>query len=92
MLALGSGLLQLLLLGPFGPWLLEGAGIDPSGPIFPHAQALLLVRALGAPITAALLVSQGIFRGLKDTKSPLKAGICIRPETDLACLLMEVLG
>ena len=92
MLALAAGLLQLALLAPLGSSVLRAAGIDPTSSVWQPARVVLWVRGLGAPITAALLVSQGIFRGLKDTKSPLKAGICIRPETDLACLLMEVLG
>lgn len=67
-LAMGSGLIQLILLGPLGPFLLRGAGIRADGPMYPYAKSMLLIRAMGAPVTAGMLVSQGIFRGLKDTK------------------------
>lgn len=43
------------------------------------AQQFLSLRALGAPAVVITLAVQGVFRGFKDTKTPLLCiGKCIR--------------
>ena len=37
------------------------------------AQQYLTLRALGAPAVVVSLATQGVFRGFKDTKTPLYA-------------------
>lgn len=37
------------------------------------AQQYLTLRSLGAPAVLLSLAAQGVFRGLKDTKTPLHA-------------------
>ncbi|XP_020597104.1 protein DETOXIFICATION 45, chloroplastic-like [Phalaenopsis equestris] len=46
-------------------------GISPVSPMHRPAQQFLSLRALGAPAVVVSLAIQGIFRGFKDTKTPL---------------------
>lgn len=46
-------------------------GISPVSPMHNPAQLFLSLRALGAPAVVISLAIQGVFRGFKDTKTPL---------------------
>ncbi|KAK9916841.1 hypothetical protein WJX75_007700 [Coccomyxa subellipsoidea] len=46
-------------------------GIHPGSPMRYDALDFLQIKALGAPATLLLMVSQGVYRGLGDTKMPL---------------------
>lgn len=64
-----EGVFLLVAGGPgLGLW-----GADATSAMRPDAWTYLSIRGLGAPFTVILLVLQGVFRGLGDTKSPLWA-------------------
>ncbi|DBA99785.1 TPA: hypothetical protein ACH3X3_012329 [Trebouxia sp. C0006] len=64
-----EGVFLLVAGGPgLGLW-----GADAASAMRPDAWTYLSIRGLGAPFTVILLVLQGVFRGLGDTKSPLWA-------------------
>ncbi|XVE82405.1 hypothetical protein DITRI_Ditri16bG0001800 [Diplodiscus trichospermus] len=46
-------------------------GISSASPMYIPAQKFLSVRAIGAPAVVVYLAIQGIFRGFKDTKTPV---------------------
>lgn len=48
-----------------------GMGLSPSSPMWHSAVSYLKVRALGTPAATLWLVTNGIFRGLGDTRTPL---------------------
>ncbi|XP_044955779.1 protein DETOXIFICATION 45, chloroplastic isoform X1 [Hordeum vulgare subsp. vulgare] len=58
-LFLGSGLFLKLM------------GVSPVSPMYTSARLFLSLRALGAPANVIMLAVQGIFRGFKDTKTPV---------------------
>lgn len=58
-LFLGSGLFLKLM------------GVSPASPMYKSARLFLSLRALGAPANVIMLAVQGIFRGFKDTKTPV---------------------
>ncbi|KAL8536296.1 hypothetical protein ACS0TY_011786 [Phlomoides rotata] len=58
-----------LVLGS-GP-LLSLMGISPASSMRAPAQRFLILRAIGAPAFVVSLALQGIFRGFKDTKTPV---------------------
>ncbi|XBH66231.1 protein DETOXIFICATION 45, chloroplastic isoform X3 [Aegilops tauschii subsp. strangulata] len=58
-LFLGSGLFLKLM------------GVSPVSPMYKSARLFLSLRALGAPANVIMLAVQGIFRGFKDTKTPV---------------------
>uniref|UniRef100_A0A453QEE5 Polysaccharide biosynthesis protein C-terminal domain-containing protein n=1 Tax=Aegilops tauschii subsp. strangulata TaxID=200361 RepID=A0A453QEE5_AEGTS len=58
-LFLGSGLFLKLM------------GVSPVSPMYASARLFLSLRALGAPANVIMLAVQGIFRGFKDTKTPV---------------------
>ncbi|KAM3223139.1 hypothetical protein ACQJBY_056852 [Aegilops geniculata] len=58
-LFLGSGLFLKLM------------GVSPASPMYASARLFLSLRALGAPANVIMLAVQGIFRGFKDTKTPV---------------------
>ncbi|XP_047943879.1 protein DETOXIFICATION 45, chloroplastic isoform X1 [Salvia hispanica] len=70
-LAVGIGIFEAtaLVLGS-GP-LLSLMGISPASSMRAHAQRFLILRALGAPAFVVSLALQGIFRGFKDTTTPV---------------------
>ncbi|KAB5556715.1 hypothetical protein DKX38_007624 [Salix brachista] len=58
-------------------------GIPPASPMRISAERFLKIRAIGAPAVVVYLAIQGIFRGFKDTKTPvLCLGRC-KYSTDL---------
>eukprot|EP00884_Botryococcus_braunii_P000219 jgi/Botrbrau1/10198/Bobra.116_1s0014.1 len=75
--AASSALLLAFLIGGFeavtlstlGQWALSLWGAPEGSSVWNYGLEYLQVRAVGSPATAALLVSQGIFRGLGDTKN-----------------------
>ncbi|CAH9108166.1 unnamed protein product [Cuscuta epithymum] len=67
------GLLQTGMLILPAKQLLGLMGVKPESPMFAPAQKYMFLRALGAPAVLLSLAMQGIFRGLKDTKTPLYA-------------------
>lgn len=46
-------------------------GLSPASPMWESAVSYLKVRALGTPAATLWLVTNGIFRGLGDTRTPL---------------------
>ncbi|KAG2496210.1 hypothetical protein HYH03_005809 [Edaphochlamys debaryana] len=77
LLALLLGLAQSALLLGLGRWLLGVWGVHAGSPVWAPALGFLTIRALAAPVTSMLLVAQGVFRGLQDTHTPLKATLAV---------------
>ncbi|ONH95357.1 hypothetical protein PRUPE_7G066100 [Prunus persica] len=50
-------------------------GVDSNSPMLKPARQYLTLRSLGAPAVLLSLAVQGVFRGFKDTKTPLYATI-----------------
>ncbi|KAL3537423.1 hypothetical protein ACH5RR_000789 [Cinchona calisaya] len=76
-LAVGGvlGLLQTLLLIFLAKPILGFMGVKPGSAMLAPAQKYLTLRALGSPAVALSLAMQGVFRGFKDTKTPLYATV-----------------
>lgn len=74
-LALGSvlGLLQTIFLICLAEPFLSVMGVKSGSPMLPPAHKYLTIRSLGAPAVLLSLAMQGVFRGFKDTKTPLYA-------------------
>ncbi|KAL9186308.1 hypothetical protein ACHAXT_005546 [Thalassiosira profunda] len=72
LLAFTVGALQLVLYFSFAGSIVRGMGVGPTSPMHPSAYSYLRVRALGTPAATLWLVTNGIFRGLGDTSTPLK--------------------
>ena len=70
-----AGAAQTVLLFVGAPLLIHLMGVDSqSDPeLYGTAVSFLRIRALGTPANVLLLTTQGIFRGLGDTKRPLYA-------------------
>uniref|UniRef100_A0A0D9V9K2 Protein DETOXIFICATION n=1 Tax=Leersia perrieri TaxID=77586 RepID=A0A0D9V9K2_9ORYZ len=88
------GLLQAVFLVAAGKPLLRIMGIKPGSPMLIPALRYLVVRSLGAPAVLLSLAMQGVFRGFKDTKTPLYAtlagdlaNIALDPILIFACRL-----
>ncbi|KAM7265508.1 hypothetical protein ACFE04_003191 [Oxalis oulophora] len=86
-LAIGSvlGISQMLLLLMAAKPLLSYMGINSDSPMLIPAQQYLTLRSLGAPAILLSLAIQGIFRGIRDTKTPLYATIV----GDLANIVLD---
>ncbi|KAL2940788.1 Protein DETOXIFICATION 42 [Bienertia sinuspersici] len=69
------GLLQAIFLISLAKPLLNYMGVKSDSPMLPPAQRYLTLRSLGAPAVLLSLAMQGIFRGFKDTKTPLYATV-----------------
>lgn len=69
------GLLQAIFLISLAKPLLNYMGVKSDSPMLPSAQKYLTLRSLGAPAVLLSLAMQGIFRGFKDTKTPLYATV-----------------
>ncbi|KAF3442569.1 hypothetical protein FNV43_RR16485 [Rhamnella rubrinervis] len=67
------GLIQAFLLIFAGKPILNYMGVDSNSPMLKPAIQYLTLRSLGAPAVLLSLAMQGVFRGIKDTKSPLYA-------------------
>ncbi|XWS45721.1 hypothetical protein CRYUN_Cryun14cG0003800 [Craigia yunnanensis] len=76
-LILGSmlGLLQAIFLVFGAKTLLGVMGVKPNSPMLNPALKYLTLRSLGAPAVLLSLAMQGVFRGFKDTKTPLYATV-----------------
>ena len=70
-LALAVGVLQTCFFAVCAPSMISGMGAKVGSPMRPVALSYLRVRALGMPTATMWLVSNGIFRGLGDTRTPL---------------------
>ncbi|XP_030476305.1 protein DETOXIFICATION 43 [Syzygium oleosum] len=69
------GLLQTLFLVLGAKTLLNIMGVKSNSPMMAPAQKYLTLRSLGAPAVLLSLAMQGVFRGFKDTKTPLYATV-----------------
>jgi len=73
-LALGIGLvLGAVLGGPSAPWCVGLMGAPIGSPLHAHAVAYVRIRALALPCSVGFFAANGIFRGLGDTRAPLRA-------------------
>ncbi|CAK9165081.1 unnamed protein product [Ilex paraguariensis] len=74
-LVIGSvlGLIQALFLIFASEPILNYMGVKSDSPMLKPAQQYLILRSLGAPAVLLSLAMQGVFRGFKDTKTPLYA-------------------
>ncbi|CAL5426140.1 unnamed protein product [Camellia sinensis] len=67
------GLVQTIFLILAAKPLLNFMGVKSDSPMLQPAQQYLTLRSLGAPAVLLSLAMQGVFRGFKDTKTPLYA-------------------
>ncbi|EPS69570.1 hypothetical protein M569_05197 [Genlisea aurea] len=74
-MAIGSalGLVQALILICAAKPILSYMGVSSNSPMMRPALKYLTLRSLGAPAVLLSLAMQGVFRGFKDTKTPLYA-------------------
>ena len=76
-LALGVGAaLALLMGGPSASWCVGLMGCPAGSPLYPDALAYVRTRALALPAALAISASEGIFRGMGNTRAPLRAALC----------------
>ncbi|KAL7176003.1 hypothetical protein ACSBR2_029557 [Camellia fascicularis] len=69
------GLVQTIFLILAAKPLLNFMGVKSDSPMLQPAQQYLTLRSLGAPAVLLSLAMQGVFRGFKDTKTPLYATV-----------------
>ncbi|MCH98599.1 MATE efflux family protein 1-like, partial [Trifolium medium] len=69
------GLIQAILLISAAKPLLNFMGVTSDSPMLHPAQQYLKLRSLGAPAVLLSLAMQGVFRGFKDTTTPLYATV-----------------
>ncbi|XP_057731554.1 protein DETOXIFICATION 42-like [Arachis stenosperma] len=69
------GLIQAVLLISAAKPLLNFMGVASDSPMLHPAQRYLTLRSLGAPAVLLSLAMQGVFRGFKDTRTPLYATV-----------------
>ncbi|XP_034689252.1 protein DETOXIFICATION 42 [Vitis riparia] len=69
------GLIQAIFLISGAKPLLNFMGVHSDSPMLTPAQEYLTLRSLGAPAVLLSLAMQGVFRGFKDTKTPLYATV-----------------
>ncbi|KAJ9695772.1 hypothetical protein PVL29_010978 [Vitis rotundifolia] len=67
------GLIQALFLIFSAKSILNIMGVNSGSPMLAPAMQYLTLRSLGAPAVLLSLAMQGVFRGFKDTKTPLYA-------------------
>ncbi|XP_031271953.1 protein DETOXIFICATION 42 [Pistacia vera] len=86
-LVIGSilGILEAIILITGAKPLLDFMGIGADSPMLIPAQQYLTLRSLGAPAVLLSLAMQGVFRGFKDTKTPLYATV----SGDLANIILD---
>ncbi|XP_022136015.1 protein DETOXIFICATION 45, chloroplastic isoform X2 [Momordica charantia] len=88
LLAVGIGLCEALALYFGSGIFLNIMGISPESSLRIPAQQFLSLRALGAPAVVLYLTLQGVFRGFKDTKTPV---LCLGIGNLLAVCLFPIL-
>jgi putative MATE family efflux protein len=71
LLAFCVGVIQLFVYSLLASSITRGMGLSFQNPMYQSAVSYLRVRALGTPAATLWLVSNGIFRGLGDTRTPL---------------------
>ena len=76
LLAFVVGMVQCVLYTILAAGITRGMGVTPASPMWHSAVSYLRVRALGTPAATLWLVTNGIFRGLGDTKTPLSYSLC----------------
>ncbi|KAJ6811964.1 putative protein DETOXIFICATION 42 [Iris pallida] len=69
------GVLQAIFLILAAKFFLHIMGVKSGSPMLPPAYRYLTLRSLGAPAVLLSLAMQGVFRGFKDTKTPLYATV-----------------
>uniref|UniRef100_A0A2C9UH89 Protein DETOXIFICATION n=1 Tax=Manihot esculenta TaxID=3983 RepID=A0A2C9UH89_MANES len=69
------GFVQAIFLISGAKPLLNFMGVSSDSPMLIPAQQYLTLRSLGAPAVLLSLAMQGVFRGFKDTKTPLYATV-----------------
>ncbi|XP_050368456.1 protein DETOXIFICATION 42 [Argentina anserina] len=69
------GFIQAIFLISGAKPLLNFMGVGSDSPMLKPAQQYLMLRSLGAPAVLLSLAMQGVFRGFKDTKTPLYATV-----------------
>uniref|UniRef100_A0A0D9Z3Z6 Protein DETOXIFICATION n=2 Tax=Oryza glumipatula TaxID=40148 RepID=A0A0D9Z3Z6_9ORYZ len=69
------GLLQAVFLVFSAKFVLNIMGVKNDSPMLRPAVRYLTIRSLGAPAVLLSLAMQGVFRGFKDTKTPLYATV-----------------
>ncbi|KAJ0948385.1 putative multi antimicrobial extrusion protein [Helianthus annuus] len=79
------GILETLLIVLLAEPLLSLMGVKSGSPMLLPAHKYLTLRALGAPAVLLSLAMQGVFRGFKDTKTPLYATVA----GDLANIILD---
>jgi putative MATE family efflux protein len=76
LLAFCVGMVQLVIYSVLAAAITRGMGVTPASPMWHSAVSYLRIRALGTPAATLWLVTNGIFRGLGDTKTPLGYSLC----------------
>jgi putative MATE family efflux protein len=71
LLAFVVGSIQLVIYYVLTSSIIRGMGLTAASPMWHSAISYLKVRALGTPAATLWLVTNGIFRGLGDTRTPL---------------------
>lgn len=71
LLAFCVGAIQLVVYSVLASSITRGMGLSPDNAMWHSAVSYLRVRAFGTPAATLWLVSNGIFRGLGDTRTPL---------------------
>ncbi|KAJ6778700.1 PROTEIN DETOXIFICATION [Salix koriyanagi] len=69
------GIIQTLFLTFSAKPILRYMGVNSDSPMLIPAERYLTLRSLGAPAVLLSLAMQGVFRGIKDTKTPLYATV-----------------
>lgn len=88
LLALGIGMFEAVALSLGSGLFLNMMGISSDSPMHIPAKRFLTIRAFGAPAVVASLALQGVFRGFKDTKTPV---LCLGIGNFLAAFLLPTL-
>ncbi|XP_010278987.1 PREDICTED: protein DETOXIFICATION 42-like [Nelumbo nucifera] len=81
------GLFQTIFLILTAKPLLKFMGVHSDSPMLKPARQYLTLRSLGAPAVLLSLAMQGVFRGIKDTKTPLYATVA----GDVANIILDPL-
>ncbi|GAB4851597.1 Protein DETOXIFICATION 42 [Ancistrocladus abbreviatus] len=79
------GLIQALFLISAAKPILNYMGVSSDSAMLTPARQYLTLRSLGAPAVLLSLAMQGVFRGFKDTKTPLYASVA----GDLANIILD---